>query len=449
MEPRREAARSQAITDDGAEDDRAREPDRTSRSSPRSRRRRDAAAPALRPRVPVPRARWSTWRATRCREEDLVAAARHRAAYASAASSRCLRRRLCPRRPYTEGESLLRMVIRSTLGAYRTRTSRCPRIVGSRRTTRTPQLAYLATNERHIAPPKSSQQMAEWHAMFDAAIGQIAAQAAVDQQFDLCAARVGLVPEPGPARRRQPRPAATPTDLDRSRPQEGRPAQLRRIRAATTSDNLALAVPPDPLSLGASVDDRCRATRRHGSSAGRAGADWYDRKPFRLRIRHGCRPRRRTTRRKRLLTVFLPQAEMVTVRLWSFLDLARPRPDGACGCSNGRSRADRPAGARGAGPALDAHAVAAAHARARRREAARARRSSTCRASGVQRNVGETFGVLAGTIDNHAKSTGRLDVEARWTRADRRPRATTRRLDARRTRRTSATSRSTATEDDA
>jgi hypothetical protein len=32
----------------------------------------------------------------------------------------------------------------------------------------------------------------------------------------------------------------------------------------------------------------------------------------------------------------------------------------------------------------------------------------------VQRHVGETFAVLAGRIVNHAKSTGRLDVEARW-----------------------------------
>jgi hypothetical protein len=34
---------------------------------------------------------------------------------------------------------------------------------------------------------------------------------------------------------------------------------------------------------------------------------------------------------------------------------------------------------------------------------------------GVHRNLGETFAVLEGRIDNHAKSTGRLDLDAVWT----------------------------------
>ena len=34
---------------------------------------------------------------------------------------------------------------------------------------------------------------------------------------------------------------------------------------------------------------------------------------------------------------------------------------------------------------------------------------------GVQRNLGETFAVLQGRIDNHARSTGRLDLDAVWT----------------------------------
>jgi len=34
--------------------------------------------------------------------------------------------------------------------------------------------------------------------------------------------------------------------------------------------------------------------------------------------------------------------------------------------------------------------------------------------SGVNRNVGETFAVLSGVVANHAKSTGRLDIEAQW-----------------------------------
>ena len=35
--------------------------------------------------------------------------------------------------------------------------------------------------------------------------------------------------------------------------------------------------------------------------------------------------------------------------------------------------------------------------------------------TGVLRNVGESFAVLAGVVQNHAKSTQRLDIEAHWS----------------------------------
>lgn len=56
---------------------------------------------------------------------------------------------LVPRRPFTPGESLLRLIVR---------TDGDGQVMGT-------------TCERHIAPPKSSQQQAEHHGMFDAAFG--------------------------------------------------------------------------------------------------------------------------------------------------------------------------------------------------------------------------------------------------------------------------------------
>ena len=58
--------------------------------------------------------------------------------------------------------------------------------------------------------------------------------------------------------------------------------------------------------------------------------DWYDRQPLRVRIEDGPAPapvvpaapwsRPTGTAGSRLLTVFVPQAEIVTVRLSSFVD---------------------------------------------------------------------------------------------------------------------------------
>ena len=64
---------------------------------------------------------------------------------------------IVPRRELTEGESVERMVIRSnydqTTAGY---------VAGT---------TYLATNDRHFVPPKTSQEMAERHGAFDAAFG--------------------------------------------------------------------------------------------------------------------------------------------------------------------------------------------------------------------------------------------------------------------------------------
>lgn len=320
-----------------------------------------------------------------------------------------------PRRPFSEGESLLRMVVRSTLGVAPPAYVALPRIVGLAGHTG-PLDAYLAVNERHVSPPSGAQQLAEWHGRFDAAIGAGAAQAEIDTQFAVSSRESGSYLDVGPGTFVvNTEPGATPTDLTDPARRKGAPLQPGEYVCHDT-DDLALPYLPDPLSLGASL------TTLPGDAATRlaaweGGPEWFDRRPFRLRVAGGAGAPTYDAG-QRLLTVFLPQAAMVTVRLSSFVDPAdlellavwmMERP-----AARAAQRADAEAGRHWmltppqlltlvhaverplAPPAIHVPAAGVA-------------------GSGVQRSSGETFAVLAGTIANHARSTGRLDVDARWT----------------------------------
>src|SRR5439155_1206761 len=166
-----------------------------------------------------------------------------------------------------------------------------------------PATTYLDLNERHLAAPKSAVQLAEWHAMFDAAIGLHATQGDIDAQFDLAAREAGSFIEPGPgAAGVNPNPAAPPTD-------------------------------PTKLPSGAPLHPGEDALR---AADARAGRHW-------------------------MLT---PYQDLTIVHA-----VEKPLTS----------------------PVVSVDDI------------------------GVQRNPGETFAVLAGRIDNHAKSTGRLDLDAVWT----------------------------------
>jgi hypothetical protein len=314
-----------------------------------------------------------------------------------------------PRRAFTEGESLLRMVIRSTLGVLPNAYVALPRITGLTGHT-DPQLAYLATNDRHIAPPVSAQQLAEWHGKFDDGIGVDASQADVDDEFDVAALESGSFVEAPGAVVFNPDPSATPTDLSDPNREKGDPLAPGEYVLHDVA-RLALPYLPDPLSLGASL------TTLPGDPATRlqrweAGAEWYERRPFRLRIQNGSgAPSYNAS--QRLLTVLLPQAEMVTVRLSSFLDSADLDLMAVWMLERDVVRAAQQQLAEQglhwmltpSQPLTLVHAV----------EKPLEPPVIDVPPGGVQRYVGETFAVLAGKIKNHAKSTGRLDVEARWT----------------------------------
>lgn len=324
-----------------------------------------------------------------------------------------------PRRQFGEGESLLRMVIRSTLGVLPAPYIALPRIVALNGHT-TSATAYLDRNERHIAAPKSSVQLAEWHGMFDTAMGVTVAQEAINDAYDVAAREAGSFIDDGPgAAVANPASPADATDLAshlKGQPLKAGEYVIRDI------DKLVLPYLPDPAAAGPAF------TSLPGGGPTTTFvwprdhvppnlAPWWDRQPIRIRIEDGG-PTNATQQApkwvpaERLLRVFLRQAEMVTVRLG-----CQPTPEGAVASGildlldpgvrtaqwtdviEGRHWMVTPFQ-----NLTLVHAV----------EMPLAAPVVDVDDAGVTRNEGETYAVLQGEIDNHAKSTGRLDIDAIW-----------------------------------
>lgn len=309
-----------------------------------------------------------------------------------------------PRRPFTEGESLMRMVIRSTLGYLPAAYVAQPRIAGLAGHT-TPLSAYLATNERHLAAPQCSQQFAEWHGKFDAAFGPAAAQADIDENFDIAALESGTFLDPAPgAFVVNPDPAAATDLATRNKGAPLKPGEY----VCHDVDELALPYLPDPLSFGASFTSLPGKPGTHLQPW--AVGKWPDVQPFRILIQDGSGA---PSFADRLLTVSLPQAEMVTVRLASYMKPADLELMGVWMREQSATRSAQQTDAEQGRhwmltpwqPLTLVHAV----------EKPLTPPVVNVPTDGITRHVGETFAVLAGTIDNHAKSTGRLDIAAKWT----------------------------------
>lgn len=320
-----------------------------------------------------------------------------------------------PRRPFSEGESLMRMVIRSTLNELPPAYVALARVVGLADHDE-PLTAYLAVNDRHLAAPNSSQQLAEWHGVFDKAVGHGAAQVSLDVEFDIATKESGSFLAPGPdVFVVNSDPSKTPTDLADPNRRKGDPLQQGEY-VCHDVDKVALPYLPDVLSRGLALatlpgDSGPRLTAWEG------GGDWHDRRPIRLRIEDGAGAPAYDAA-ERLMTVFLPQAEMVTVRLSSFLESADLDLMGIWMLERPAFRSAQQIDAEQGQhwmltpwrPLILVHAVEKPLTPPVINVPA-----GGIAQSGVKRRTGETLAVLAGTIDNHAKSTGRLDVEARWT----------------------------------
>jgi hypothetical protein len=186
-----------------------------------------------------------------------------------------------PRRPFTEGESLLRMVIRSTLGVLPAPYVALARITALSGHT-DPITAYVAANERHLASPISSQQLAEWHGRFDAGIGQ-ALVSPSSMRSSTWPRGVGFVSTRSERDRRQrTRPERLRTSTTRQ--EEGRSAAAGRVRPSRRGSRASVR----PIDVARRLLHDLARRRYDAAGEVEAGPGWFDRRPIRIRIEHGA-----------------------------------------------------------------------------------------------------------------------------------------------------------------
>lgn len=315
-----------------------------------------------------------------------------------------------PLTEFTEGESLMRMVIRSTAGMSVHDYVKQPRV----RTLRGHQpsgrlgIVYREENERHLAAPISSVQLAETHGMFDAAFqGDPAAIAA---QFAVASKEAGsFLTLPGGR-------VVKHADPDHAPELSGSKAQALTDGEYVVHDRHDLPLPylPDPLARGVSFttlpgDTATRVQRWPGDPA-----HWHDRQPILLRIVDGADPPVFDAA-TRTLVVSLPPATLATVRLSSFLDDDDPW---LMRVWNLIDQDQHPASAAQLATVRQGRhwmitpwtEMTLVHAVEKPLEP-----PVIVLDAGDRRKTGETFAWLPGAVHNHAASTGRIDIDAAWT----------------------------------
>jgi hypothetical protein len=172
------------------------------------------------------------------------------------------------RRRRTEGDSVERLVIRSNFDE-----------------------PIQAETERHIVPPKSAQSLAEEHGLFDDKnSGQVDASA-----YNLIIAREGGEIQGTP----------DPDNYD---------------RPYVDNDNIALPYLPDLLARGAVLRNIPGATEPTLIDFGyAAGLNWPDVLPLRLVLGENDKVAVKYDNVARVLKILLPKAEMIRLRLSSFM----------------------------------------------------------------------------------------------------------------------------------
>jgi hypothetical protein len=319
---------------------------------------------------------------------------------------------LTPRRPFGEGESVRRLVVRSTLGettgSY-VGLARVKNLTDHGTTSGADNLdrSYHDVDQRHVLPPKTAIQIAELHGEFDAALGD-KPQSARNQALNIATREAGtLFDVPGAAIANFSDP---PTSLPL--PERGTPLKEGE-HVVVDSDSVPLPYLADVLARGAAVA---------GLPGGPAvvevpfGGPWPKQEPFRVDLVEGPSGHAWDAS-KRVLTVRLAQAEMVTVRLSCHL---AKHPDGSTDLDllavwdllpsdlQTKFRALALAGQHWMlTPGVDltfVHAV----------EKPLSAPVFSLSMAQLDRRSGETFAAMTGTLAVHAKSTGRLDIAASW-----------------------------------
>ena len=337
---------------------------------------------------------------------------------------------------FTEGESLLRLVIRSGV-------EQAP---GDLALTVTPPAAYVAEvlaerpalnltwredSQRHLAPPKTSQLEAELHGAFEAAMGNTAPADRVRAALGIALREAGTfldvtvadlanpgqrLPQPGVTFHVTPTaevpPVQNPGDLPKGNPLN--PGQY----VAHDADQVVLPYLPDPLAAGVSFtfpdagkDHRLTGLFAVEGTTLRYLGDWPEKVPFRFVLESG--PELGAIVDGHVVRVSVPPGEQLRMRMSSSLTKESLNLFGLWRSLPPAIRDNpilREAAADGwfwwLTPSTEVRLV---HAVPRPLEAPRPTILMPVRAAG------DTAVTLFGAVDVHGPSTERIDVEASWS----------------------------------
>jgi hypothetical protein len=342
-----------------------------------------------------------------------------------------------PRFAFTEGESLLRLVIRSGVVQDApgdldvTITDPADYAAAVLAEHASLGLAWREDSQRHLAAPKTSQFEAELHGAFDTAMGTAPTAAAVKAAFGIALREAGSfvdvtiadianpgqrIAQPGVQFHMSPT-ADAPAVADPADLPDGDPLSAGQY-VAHDVDELRLPYLPDPLAAGVSFtfpdagkDHRLTGLLAVEGITLRYLGTWPERTPFRLVLESGNELG--AVVEDHVVRISVPPGEQLRMRMSSALTRASLDLFGLWRSLPQVVRDNpvlREAAADGwfwwLTPATELRLV---HAVPRPVEVPRPTLLIP------KRTAGDTAVVLAGAVDVHGPSTDRIDIEASWT----------------------------------
>ena len=313
----------------------------------------------------------------------------------------------------TEGESLEHLVIRSNLEISAADYADSNEVKQALDDVGAPY-EYTESSQRHLAPPKGSQLMAEQDGRFESAFGGTAAQVTVALRTALREEGTFLDEDIVDTATGQKTINQTTIEVFSQDGSVGLPANRGDglpdgAYAYYPDENVLLPYLPDPLAIGLSLVGFDHARNEVFHKIVPFSGDWPELKPFRLRFSEGPIGAEFIDG---VFEVTLPKAEVVRARLSSVFSKDRIEDLGIWDWIPSAKKTDQ----------LTAQAVQGRHwmltpfrwltfTHATQQPLEIPDMTSVLSA----RLLGSTFALFRGPIQNHAKSTGRLDVYGEWT----------------------------------
>lgn len=311
----------------------------------------------------------------------------------------------------TEGESLEHLVIRSNLGVT------AADYAASAEVTVALQQAgvthtYAEDSQRHLAPPKGSEQMAEQDGRFESAFGGSPAQATAALRLSLREEGTFLDPliiDPAKGQKTIPQSMISLFPAGTSLPKDRGGGLPRGAYAFFPNAEVVLPYLPDPLAIGVSLTGYDYTGTEVFHQWARFPGAWPTLAPFRIRLAEGplglefvggvldARLPKAEVIRCRLASVF-PKDRLEDFAIWQWTPEAARNDDLVKAIAEGRHWMFTPYRW-----LILTHAVQQPLAAPDMRKAL------------PKRELGSTYAEFHGAILAHAASTGRLDVFGEWT----------------------------------